>query len=92
MQQQLERQLQRQQVLQEQLQQQVQVQQREPGQVQELLLFCHRQPEQQQRSQRSEREIYSFEIPDKKNSGMCFMETHKTKPTQQVLGKLGDKL
>ena len=31
-------------------------------QVQELLLFCHKQREQQ-RSQRSKREICSFEVP-----------------------------
>jgi len=36
--------------------------QREPERGQELLLFCHKQPEQQQRSQRSERAICSFEL------------------------------
>jgi hypothetical protein len=66
--------------LQEQLLQQVQEQPREPVQVQELLLFGHKQREQQQRSRRSEREIYSFVIPGKKIPEFALWIS--TKPSQ----------
>jgi hypothetical protein len=58
-QQQKQQERQRKQLLQ-QVRVQVQALPREPVQVRELLLFCRKQRGQQQRSQRSEREIYSF--------------------------------
>jgi len=78
--QQLRQQQQKQQVRLQKQQEQEQVLQQEQVQVQELLLFYHKQPKQQQQSQRSGREIYSFEIPSKKKltiSGNCFAVTHK---------------
>lgn len=66
---------------QKQEQRQEQRQAREREQEQELP-FCRKRPKQQQPSQRSEREIYSFVLPDKKTtSGNCIVVTHKTKPT-----------
>ena len=67
---------------QKQAQQQGQPRERVQEQEQELLLFYRKRPGQQQPSQRSEREIYSFVLPDKKTiSGNCIVVTHKTKPT-----------
>jgi hypothetical protein len=81
-----QRQKQREQLLKQQEQQLVQEQQLEPVLVQEqLLLFCHKQTKQQQRqSQRSRREIYSFEIPSKKNNFRKLNCGHPQRPSKQM--------